>query len=40
MSLYTFEIPDIAALDRLAKILAENLPAGTVVALNGTLGAG
>jgi len=36
----TLEIPDLSATDRLGKLLAENLPDGSVAALIGTLGAG
>lgn len=36
----TIDIPDLSATDRLGKLLAEHLPDGSVVALNGTLGAG
>ena len=35
-----FEIADLSATDRLGRLLAENLPDGSVVALVGTLGAG
>jgi tRNA threonylcarbamoyladenosine biosynthesis protein TsaE len=35
-----FEISDLLATDRLGRLLAENLPDGSVVALVGTLGAG
>ena len=36
----TLEIPDLSATDHLGRLLAENLPDGSVVALIGTLGAG
>lgn len=36
----TFDLPDLAATDRLGRQLAEHLPPGSVVALSGTLGAG
>ena len=36
----TIELPDVAATERLGALLAEHLPPGTVLALNGTLGAG
>ena len=35
-----FDLPDLAATDRLGQMLAEQLPDGSVVALIGTLGAG
>lgn len=35
-----FEIADLSETDRLGRLLAENLPDGSVVALVGTLGAG
>ena len=35
-----FEIADLSATERLGRLLAENLPDGSVVALVGTLGAG
>jgi tRNA threonylcarbamoyladenosine biosynthesis protein TsaE len=35
-----FDIADLSATDRLGQLLAEHLPDGSVVALNGTLGAG
>ena len=34
------EVPDLSATERLGRLLAENLPDGSVVALVGTLGAG
>ena len=34
------ELPDLTATERLGSLLAEHLPPGSVVALNGTLGAG
>jgi tRNA threonylcarbamoyladenosine biosynthesis protein TsaE len=40
MTSHLINIADLAALQRLANILAEQLPNGTLVALNGTLGAG
>lgn len=40
MESYTFEATDLAATERLGQALAEALPAGAVVALCGTLGAG
>jgi tRNA threonylcarbamoyladenosine biosynthesis protein TsaE len=40
MSDAVFEIDDLSATDRLGRLLAENLPDGSVVALIGTLGAG
>ena len=36
----TLEIPDLSAMERLGRLLAEHLPDGSVVALVGTLGAG
>ena len=40
MSDTILEISDLSATDRLGRLLAENLPDGSVVALIGTLGAG
>ena len=40
MKTITLELPDLAATDRLGKLLAEHLPDGSVIALIGTLGAG
>ena len=40
MSDAVFEISDLSATDRLGRLLAENLPDGSVVALIGTLGVG
>ncbi len=37
---FIYELPDLAATERLGQTLAKALPAGSVVALSGTLGAG